>query len=121
MYALYYREQHGLLVTGEQLALDEINKLGKPRFGMLWYYIYIYMCLCVCTYAYVYAIYIYICMYLVYVHTFHHPEHGNRLALEPHDSHMFGVRIWVLKRVLLYHYQLLGICLSGRYPYPRFP
>jgi hypothetical protein len=47
MYALYYREQHGLLVTGEQLALDEINKLGKPRFGMLWNYIYMYIYICV--------------------------------------------------------------------------
>ena len=70
MYALYYREQHGLLVTGEQLALDEINKLGKPRFGMLWYYIYIYVFVCVhirIRIRYIY-IYTYVCTWFMYTH-----------------------------------------------------
>ena len=69
MYALYYREQHGLLVTGEQLALDEINKLGKPRFGMLWNYIYIYVYICVYVCVHIRIriryIYIYIHMYVL--------------------------------------------------------
>ena len=72
MYALYYREQHGLLVTGEQLALDEINKLGKPRFGMLWNYIYMYIYVFVCVHIririrYIY-IYTYVCTWFMYTH-----------------------------------------------------
>ena len=162
MYAFYYREQHGLLVTGEQLALDESNKLGKPRFGMLWncicihmyIYIYIYIYMYVYIYMYIYMrtytydtlyiyihthahmytyiyicihihihiyiyiylyiyihIHIYTCMYSVYVQThISSPRTWQSISI---GNHMIVTRIWVLKRVLLYHYHLLGICLSG--------